>query len=163
MGYQKLQVGRATDMTYLLNDLEDTVNLNNPITITADTVLSNTGTLLVTTGATFITDGVRVGDLVVDNGAVASSRVVALVSETTLEIQTAAVFTPTARFSILSQSTEPAVLYVGTAAGGATLKVTTMGGDDVVFTDPIAGTFLPVQVKRVWETGTTASDIIALF
>jgi hypothetical protein len=51
-------------------------------------------------------------------------------------------------------------LYVGT---GGTLKVTTAGGDDVTFTGIVAGTFVPVQVVKVWATGTSASNIIALW
>ena len=52
------------------------------------------------------------------------------------------------------------VLYVG---GTGTLKVTTIGGDDVTFVGVLAGTFLPVHVLRVWSTGTTATNIVALW
>ena len=52
------------------------------------------------------------------------------------------------------------VLYVG---GAGTLKVTTIGGDDVTFSGLIAGSFVPVQVVKVWATGTSATNIIALW
>jgi hypothetical protein len=52
------------------------------------------------------------------------------------------------------------VLYVG---GDGDLKVTTIGGDDVTFVGVVAGTFLPVHVLRVWSTGTTATNIVALW
>lgn len=52
------------------------------------------------------------------------------------------------------------VLYVGT---GGNLRVLTAGGDDVVFAGLQNGTFLPVNVVRVFSTGTTASDILALW
>lgn len=52
------------------------------------------------------------------------------------------------------------VLYVGT---GGNLKVMTVGGDQVTFTNIQEGTFLPVQVLRVFATGTDADDIIALW
>jgi hypothetical protein len=52
------------------------------------------------------------------------------------------------------------VLYVG---GDGDLKVTTIGGDDVTFVGVLAGTFLPVHVLRVWSTGTTATNIVALW
>jgi len=52
------------------------------------------------------------------------------------------------------------VLYVG---GTGTLKVTTIGGDDVTFTGVPAGTFIPVHVVRVWATGTSATSIVALW
>ena len=52
------------------------------------------------------------------------------------------------------------VLYIG---GAGTLKVTTIGGDDVTFSGLIAGSFVPVQVVKVWATGTSATNIIALW
>lgn len=50
-------------------------------------------------------------------------------------------------------------LYVGTTGN---VKVTTVGGLTVTFNTVPVG-FFPVQVKRVWSTGTTASNIIALY
>lgn len=52
------------------------------------------------------------------------------------------------------------VLYVGTKGN---IKVMTVGGDEVVFTNIQDGSFIPVQVLRVFSTGTTASNIIALW
>lgn len=52
------------------------------------------------------------------------------------------------------------VLYVG---GTGNLKVLTVGGDEVVLPNIQAGTFLPVQVLRVFATGTTATSIVALW
>ncbi len=65
--------------------------------------------------------------------------------------------------TVFKGSDEPAVLYVGTAAAGATLKVRSAGGDDATFVNIQQGSFIPVQVKRVYKTGTTASNIVALF
>lgn len=56
-----------------------------------------------------------------------------------------------------------AVLYIGT---GGDLKVTTISGDTVEFVGLLGGSYLPVQVKRVFatgQTGTIASDIVALY
>jgi hypothetical protein len=65
-------------------------------------------------------------------------------------------------YVIYSKNTnnEGCVLYVG-AAGN--VRVLTHGGDDVVFTNTLAGTFIPVQVLKVFSTSTTASNIIALW
>ena len=52
------------------------------------------------------------------------------------------------------------VLYVGT---GGDVRVLTDGGDDIVLKNVADGTFLPVQVKRVFSTNTSASGIIALW
>jgi hypothetical protein len=53
-----------------------------------------------------------------------------------------------------------AVLYVGT---GGTLTITTVGGQTVTMTNVANGSFVPIQVRKVFATGTSASGIIALF
>lgn len=50
-------------------------------------------------------------------------------------------------------------LYVG---GAGNIAVTTVGGDDVTFTAVPAGSILPVRVKIVKSTGTSATSIVAL-
>jgi hypothetical protein len=54
----------------------------------------------------------------------------------------------------------PCVLYIG---GAGNLRVLTAGGDDITFNGVLAGSFLPVQVTRVFVTGTSATNIIALW
>lgn len=51
-------------------------------------------------------------------------------------------------------------LYIG---GAGDVKVTMYGGQTVTFVGVPAGSFLPIQVKRVWSTGTTATSILALW
>lgn len=51
-------------------------------------------------------------------------------------------------------------LYIG---NGGDVKVTTTGGDEVTFGGIPSGSILPVRVKRVHNTGTNASGIIALW
>lgn len=63
-----------------------------------------------------------------------------------------------------SEGTEPCVLYVG---GAGDVHVITAGGDEVTFKGVPAGTFIPVQVTKVFNVFsssplTTATDIIAL-
>lgn len=53
----------------------------------------------------------------------------------------------------------PCVLYVGT---GGTLDIRTADGDDVSLVNVPDGTFIPIQVIRVFTTS-TAADIIALW
>jgi hypothetical protein len=50
-------------------------------------------------------------------------------------------------------------LYVGT--GGA-LRVLTASGDDVTFSGVPNGFLLPLEVRRVYSTSTTASNVVAL-
>ncbi len=52
------------------------------------------------------------------------------------------------------------VLYIGTPGN---IRVKTVGGDDVIFTGVYAGQFFPVQVLQVFDTGTTAGEIVALW
>ena len=54
----------------------------------------------------------------------------------------------------------PGILWVGVAGD---VKVTTVGGQTVTFTTPSNGFILPVAVKLVFSTGTTATSIIALY
>lgn len=52
-------------------------------------------------------------------------------------------------------------LYIG---GGGAVKVDTAGGDTaVVFAGMTAGQILPVRVSRVYDTDTTATDIVAIW
>lgn len=53
----------------------------------------------------------------------------------------------------------PRAIYVGTTGD---IKVTTILGDTVTFSSVAVGV-LPVQVKRVWSTGTTASNLVGLY
>jgi len=52
------------------------------------------------------------------------------------------------------------VLYVG---GFGDVRVLTAGGDDVTFVGINGGTFVPVQVLRVFATNTTATSIVAMW
>jgi len=54
----------------------------------------------------------------------------------------------------------PSVIYCG--SGGA-IKVTTAQGSAVTFNSTQPGAVLPVQVLRVWSTGTTATNIMRIF
>jgi hypothetical protein len=52
------------------------------------------------------------------------------------------------------------VLYIGSEGS---VKVKTAGGDILTFEGAYSGQFFPVNVIQVFSTGTTASDIIALW
>lgn len=58
---------------------------------------------------------------------------------------------------------EPSIIYVGTYGTTGAVKVTTAQGTDVTFVGVPPGFVIPVQVRRVWSTGTTASNIIRIF
>ena len=82
-----------------------------------------------------------------------------------LQAYRAAAVTPSDTVDIPSVSTATGknfgcCLYVGTAGD---IRVLTVGGDTVTFVGINTGAFIPVQVKRVYTTGTTASNILALW
>tara|TARA_R100001244_G_scaffold118755_4_gene88441 strand:+ start:1105 stop:1371 length:267 start_codon:yes stop_codon:yes gene_type:complete len=52
------------------------------------------------------------------------------------------------------------VLYCGVAGN---IRVLTVGNDDVTLVGVNTGAFLPLQVKRVFATGTTSTNILALW
>jgi hypothetical protein len=52
------------------------------------------------------------------------------------------------------------VLYVG---GIGDVRVLTIDQDDVTFFGVQTGTFMPVQVVKVFATGTSATNIVALW
>lgn len=48
-------------------------------------------------------------------------------------------------------------------SGTGNVKVTTAQGSDVTFLAVPAGMILPVQVLRVWSTGTSATGMVRIF
>jgi len=54
---------------------------------------------------------------------------------------------------------EARALYIGV---GGDVKVTMVGGDDLVFGAMVAGQIYPIAVTKVWSGATSASSIVAL-
>jgi hypothetical protein len=55
---------------------------------------------------------------------------------------------------------ETRAIYVGS---GGDLRVEMADGGTVTFPGVLAGTVYPISVKQVYDTGTTASDLVALW
>lgn len=51
-------------------------------------------------------------------------------------------------------------IYVG---GAGNIAVVMFGGQSVTFTAAVAGTILPIRVKKVLATGTTATAMVGLY
>ena len=150
-------------MTQLLSDNEDTVNLNDEIDVSSAGV-GTTGTKLVVPGRDFVALGVKQGDLVVNTTSTPNCSRVIDVEGDSVTVANNINMTAGIVHNILQGSTEPATLYVGTVGAGATLKVRTAGGDDIVLDNLVQGTTIPLQVVRVYNTGTAnVSNIVALF
>ena len=54
------------------------------------------------------------------------------------------------------------MLYVGVGGSTKDVKVTTINGSEVTFKNVPTG-ILMVQARKVWSTGTTATEILALW
>tara|TARA_R110000803_G_scaffold68183_2_gene129931 strand:- start:5775 stop:6032 length:258 start_codon:yes stop_codon:yes gene_type:complete len=62
--------------------------------------------------------------------------------------------------SVTGGTNNGCALYIGLPGN---IRVKTVGGDDVIFTGVYAGQFFPVNVLQVYNTGTTAGEIVALW
>ena len=85
------------------------------------------------------------------------SKITNLKAENTAPAESAAAVTP-------SDSTDltylARALYIGS---GGNLVIDVADGATVTFTNVMSGSILPVRVKRVRATSTTASNIVALY
>ena len=149
----------------------------NASTVAPTAVKSNDGTLT-DTGKDFVALGVKPGDIVKIAIASGDTKYYTIKSVATTvltlfsgtgpfdeSLATKAAGLSNVLYSIFSgEGTEPCVLYVG---GAGNITVQTAGGDEVTFKSVPAGTFIPVQVTKVFNLNsgsptTTATDIIAL-
>jgi len=155
--YQKLQVGTALNIYK-----SDNANIPFPGVVTSGTGVAPIPNELEdsVTGA-FVTKNVQVGDVVFNTTTGASATVVYVISEENLTLN-ANIFTGASdSYVIYTQNAKEAcVLYIGT---GGNLHVITASGQDVTFANVLGGTFLPVQVLKVLESGTSASNLVALW
>lgn len=157
MAYQKLQVSRALQVIK-----SDNANIPFPAVVEAGTSTSVVANQLVDSAATFVTLNVQVGDVVYNTTTSTAATVSRIVNNTTIVLNADIFLAAGNAYVVYSQNTknEGCVLYVGT---GGNLHVLTHGGDDVKFANIVGGSFLPVQVLKVFSTDTTAADIVALW
>lgn len=155
MGYQKLQGHRALRVV-----TSDTINIPSAATeAVSGTNTSVSANNLVDSGVNFVNLQIQIGSIVY-NTTDGSCAVVTSVAANTLGLS-ANIFTATSKaYSIYANSGNPCVLYIG---GAGNLRVLTEGGDDVTFNGVLAGSYFPIQVYRVFATGTSATNIIAIW
>jgi len=87
------------------------------------------------------------------------ATVTAVDSDTTLSLS-ADIMANTEVYDIYFGSTEDCNIYIG---GPGNLKVLTSGGDIATFVGLLPGMFLPINVKRVYDTDTTATNLLAIW
>ena len=156
MAYQKLQAGRAWSVNTSDNTNIPDIGTAGP----TGTTTSGSATQLIDSNATFLTIGVKLNMIIVNTTDNTQAVVIGIENDTTLTVS-ANIFAASGKaYEIYGGHQEGAVLYIGTAGN---LKVTTVAGDEVTFQGINTGAFFPVHVKKVWATGTSASNIIALW
>jgi len=153
----KLQVSRSLAVIPSAN-----TNIPMPNVIVTSTATATTANKLVDTTKNFTSLGIQVGDIVYNTTTSTAATVTNVDSATQLSLN-ANIMTSTNAYTLylgtnIAGSVEPCVLYVGTSGN---IKVVTAGGDEVTFVG-VSG-FFPVQVIRVLFTGTTATNIVALW
>ena len=155
MATQKLQVSTAIAVI-TSND----ANVPFPALSQSGTNTSIAANRLINSSADFVTANVTTGDIVYNIYDQTAATVVEVLSATTLKLN-ADIFTATSKAYAVYKGGENdgCVLYIGVTGN---LRVTTAGGNDVTFNAVPVG-FFPVQVLKVWSSGTGASGIVGLF
>lgn len=113
------------------------------------------------------TNKVYAGDIVYFAAAGKAGTVIKVISDTELLLNNTSgqaasqdyVIYQASSYLNMQDANNGCVLYVG---GSGDLKVDTISGSTVTFKAVPIG-FFPVQVKKIYDTGTTASSIIALW
>jgi hypothetical protein len=144
----------------------DNADIAYPNQIAGGTNTTATANKLINSAATFITNNIKTGDVVHNDTAGTAATVVSVDSETELTLN-ANIFTSTAQaYAVYAMSPQSSIgnpgcsLYVG---GTGNVSVITIGGDQITFNGVPAGTTLPIQVRRLRATGTTATLVNGLW
>ncbi len=160
MAYQKLQGSTALEL--IPSDNNQIPFPSKIVTSTADGTSANQ---LVDSSQDFIALRVKAGDIVYDTTGNKAARVNKVVDANTLNLNDN-IMVSGDDYIIYDtdndlRSGNGAVLYCGGIDGN--IKVETIGGDLVTFIGLKAGTFLPVQVRKVFDTDTTMTNLLAIW
>jgi len=161
---------------YQALDIIPSDNANVPYTVirrSGDNDGISPNALIGESDAEFIKNGVKAGDIVVNLSSRVSATVTAVIDQETLYLN-ADIFLNvggTERYTIYAASAvdnyqdanNGCVLYIGSGGAGKDLNVTPLANQLPVIFKNVKEGFFPVQVKKVWRTYTSCSDIIALW
>ena len=155
----------------------DTINIPKPGIITDGTNTSGVATTLTDAGQDFLNTAtnpsgynITGGDVVVSAAGVIC-EIESVDSATQLTLKAPGIAAGTYDIykgnygtgsAVTMGKSEGFTLFVGTGGPGTTLKVRTLEGEDIVLNNVPDSSFIPVQVQRVFATGTTCSNIIGL-
>jgi len=153
MAYQKLQVGLGVNVIP-----SNTINIPNVAGATqSGTATSTVANQLKDTSGAFTTS--LVGYIVYNTTDNTVATVTSFIDDKTLGLS-ANIMANAEDYTLYADDNAGCVLYVG---GAGNLRVLTSSGSDITFTGVLAGSFIPVQVKRVFATSNTATSILALW
>jgi hypothetical protein len=155
MAYQKLQAGSAIPVVP-----SDTISIPAGDGVQLSSQADGTTPSKLVDSTQSFTTSVKVGYIVHNTTDGTIATVTAIDSNTQLSIS-ADIMANTEDYTIYAApETNGCALYVGVAGD---VKVKMASGKDVVFTAMPAGSFMPVNVLKVFATGTTATNIVALW
>lgn len=145
----------------------DTLNIPQTGIITSGTNTTGGTTTLTDAGNNFLNSvtnpngyNISGGDVVYAGGAIDEILTVATANTLTMQTNTAAGAYEIYKGNVGGDTAY--TLFVGTGGAGSTLKIRTANGEDVTLNNIPDSSFIPLQVIRVFATGTTCSNILAL-
>ena len=159
MAYQKLQVGLAASVIP-----SDTIQI--PVPGSSQISGTNTGPVAVNTlkdsTAPFTSDELKAGAIVVNETDGTLAKVTSVNSTSELSLS-ADIFTGVGKSYVVYlvpelNKSQGCVIYCG---GTGDIKVETTSGTIVTYVGVPTGIFLPVQVYKVFATGTSATNLVA--
>lgn len=111
---------------------------------------------------------VNVGDVVYCYGTQKAATIVEVVDDQTLLLNNNLFGGSSYEYEIYQEGPQTGLgnqgcfLYIGDTSLIGDLRSTTIGGDDALFNNIPHG-FLPIQIKKVWKSGTNLTNITALW
>jgi hypothetical protein len=155
MAYQKLQAGSAIPVVP-----SDTISIPAGDGVQLSSQADGTTASKLVDSTQSFTTSVKVGAIVHNTTDGTIATVTAVDSNTQLSISADIMASGEDYTIYASPETNGCALYVGVAGD---VKVKMASGKDVKFTAVPAGSFMPVNVLKVFATDTTATDIVALW
>ena len=134
--------------------------------ISSGTNTSVTSSKLVASTATFITNNVKIGDVVHNDTTELSATVVSVDSETQLTLNANIFLASGNAYAVYGMSAQTNIGNAGCCLyidGAGDVSVITIGGDTATFFSVPVGTILPVQVRQLRSTSTSATNVMALW
>lgn len=157
MLYQKFQ--GTVGLEVIPSDNTFVPNVSNQIVSSASTSFS--ADRLNDNTVDFVDLGVKEGNIIYNTTGQLATKVVQVVNENTLDIEDNIFTTIGDNYVIYDNySHEPCFLYVGQFGD---VRVLLEGGGDVTLTNLNDGQFLPLYIKKVFSTGTTATNLVAIW